>query len=358
MTKIGESEMREFDYSHTPQELLTESIVSSIAFLHEHKGRQALFIEQRPTELELLCEIARIQSTGASNRIEGISTTGNRLSALMCEDVAPRNRDEQEIVGYRDVLSLIHESYDAIDITPNVILQLHRILYKPTDYSFGGRWKDSDNVIREILADGTQRIRFVPTPAIAVPDAMEQLCNTYNQAISAEIVDPLLLAAMFTFDFVCIHPFNDGNGRMSRLLMLLMLYRSGYLVGKYVSIEHEIEKTKESYYETLQASSTNWNEGTNTYLPFVSYFLGCLISTSRTFEERLEGVVYNRIPKPRRIETLLERSIGDVSKSEILSQCPDISPTTANRTLSSLLKDGKIQKIGGGRGTKYRWIRQ
>lgn len=350
--------MRTFDYTHTPKELLTEAIMGSVAFLHEHKGRQALFIEQRPTELGLLCEVAKIQSTGSSNRIEGISTTNNRLSALMREDVMPRNRNEQEIVGYRDVLSLIHESYDAIDVIPNVILQLHKILYKPTDYSFGGKWKDSDNVIAEVGADGKQRVRFVPTPAIAVPHAMEQLCDTYNKSISAGVVDPLLLAAMFVFDFVCIHPFSDGNGRMSRLLTLLLLYRSGYLVGKYVSIEHEIERSKETYYEALQASSTGWSDGTNTYLPFVSYFLGCLIMASRIFEERLEGVVVNRIPKPERIEVLLSRSFGDVSKSEILSKCPDISPTTANRTLSALLKAGKIQKIGGGRGTKYRWIRE
>jgi len=349
--------MRDFNYAQTPPELLSQEVMRSIALLYEHKGRQALFIEQRPAELKLLCEVAKIQSTGASNRIEGISTTDGRLNAIMSKRVAPRNRNEQEIAGYRDVLTLIHESYDAIGVTPNTILQLHKILYQPTGYSFGGKWKDSDNVIAEIDEDGHRRVRFAPPPAIAVPDAMERLCNAYNQAIWADAVDPLLLTAMFVFDFVCIHPFNDGNGRMSRLLTLLLLYRSGYLVGKYVSIEHEIERSKETYYESLRSSSDGWNEATNTYLPFVSYFLGCLIRASRIFEERLEGVVVNRTSKPNRIELLLSRSMRDTSKADILAQCPDISPTTANRTLSALLKAGKIQKIGGGRGTRYRWVR-
>ena len=349
--------MHDFDYSHTPAELLTDEIMRSVALLHEHKGRQTLYIQQHPMELEILCSVAKIQSTASSNRIEGISTTGARLTALMREDITPRNRNEQEIVGYRDVLSLIHESYDAIEITPNVILQLHKILYKPTDLSFGGKWKDTDNVIAETLSDGTQRIRFIPTPAIAVPDAMQALCDEYNKAVREEILDPLILAALFVFDFVCIHPFNDGNGRMSRLLMLLLLYRSGYLMGKYVSVEHVIEVSKDTYYEALQASSIGWSENAGSYLPFVSYFLSCLITTSRTFEERLEGYVINRLPKTERIEELLRHSLRDLSKSDILAQCPDISTTTANRTLSALLKAGKIQKIGGGRSTRYRWIR-
>lgn len=350
--------MRSFDYSHTPTELLTEDVMRSVALLHEHKGKQSLFIQQHPAELDFFCTVAKIQSVGSSNRIEGIRTTDNRLTGLMNDSVSPRNRDEQEILGYRDVLSLIHESYDAIDITPNVILQLHRYLYKPTDYSFGGNWKDSDNAIVEIDADGTQRIRFRPLLAIAVPDAMRELCESYNQAVLQGRVDPLILATMFTFDFVCIHPFNDGNGRMSRLLTLLLLYKSGYLVGKYVSIEHAVEQSKEAYYESLEESSAGWNEGTNSYLPFVRYLLGCLIAASRTFEERLTGVLFEKISKPERIETVFKRTLGHVGKSDILAECPDISPTTVNRTLSALLKAGKIEKIGGGRGTKYRWIRE
>lgn len=348
--------MRTIDYSHTPPELLNDDVIRSLCLLHEHRGKQELYINQRPAELLLLSELAKIQSTAASNRIEGIVTTDRRLTDLMAGSITPRNRDEQEILGYRDVLALIHESYDAIDITPNVILQLHRNLFRPTDYSFGGHWKDSDNAIVEVDEQGNRKVRFAPPPAIATPNIMADLCEAYNNAISTRTVNPLILAAMFTFDFVCIHPFNDGNGRMSRLLTLLLLYKSGFLVGKYISIELEIDGSKDSYYEALQQSSQGWNEGANSYLPFVRYFLGCLITASRTFEERVEGMVDNRKSKPDRIEQVFQRSLGTLSKADLLVECPDISVTTANRTLSALLKAGKIEKVGGGRSTRYRWL--
>ena len=348
--------MRVFDYSRLPDDLLTEEIINSVSLLHEHRGRQSLFLEQRADELQALCDIAKIQSTGASNRIEGIFTSEKRLRELVHESIAPKSRAEEEIIGYRDVLNLIHESHDAIPVTPNSILQLHQILFRPTAYSIGGKWKDSDNAIVEIDAQGKQHIRFRPLPAVAVPNAMEQLCSTYNEAMAAGKIDALLLAALFTFDFICIHPFNDGNGRMSRLLTLLMLYRSGYLVGKYVSIEHEIERTKETYYEALQASSAGWDENKNDSLPFVSYQLGCIISACRIFEERLEGVAIGKMSKPERIEAFMKRSIGKVTKADILKACPDISPTTANRALADLLSRGLIEKLGAGRGSGYRWI--
>ena len=349
--------MRTFDYTELPKELYTTSIMNMVSTIHEHKGRQDLYIDQKPNELSILCDVAKIQSTDASNRIEGIVTSNKRLSEIMQEKVAPRNRAEEELAGYRDALSLIHESYDAIPVTPNYILQLHKILYAQGKMSFGGKWKDSDNAIIEIDADGNKRERFRPLPAIVTPDAMEQLCSAYKRALSAGDIDPLLLIAMFVFDFVCVHPFNDGNGRMSRLLTLLLLYQNGYLVGKYVSIEHEIEKSKDTYYEALQASSAGWSEGVNDYLPFVSYFLWVVAHTCDVFEERVSGLITNKVPKPKRVEAALERSIRDLSKRDILTQCPDISEITVERTLAELLRAGKIQKIGGGRGTKYRWIR-
>ncbi|MBR3226695.1 MAG: Fic family protein [Atopobiaceae bacterium] len=349
--------MRAFDYTELPKELYTTSIMNMVSSIHEHKGRQDLYINQKPRELSILCDVAKIQSTDASNRIEGIVTSNKRLYEIMQDKVAPRNRAEEELAGYRDALSIIHESYDAIPLTPNYILQLHKILYAQGKMSFGGKWKDSDNAIIEIDANGHSRERFKPLPAISTPYAMEQLCDAYNQAISAGDIDPLLLIALFVFDFVCIHPFNDGNGRMSRLLTLLLLYKSGYLVGKYVSIEHEIEKSKETYYESLQASSTGWTETQNDYLPFVSYILWVIAHTYDVFEERIEGIVTDKTPKPKRVEATLKRSLKDLGKRDILSRCPDISEITVERTLSALLQAGKIEKIGGGRGTKYRWIR-
>ena len=352
---IGKT-VRHFDYIHTPQELLTEHTMATIALLHEFKGRQNLYLEQEPEKLETLCEVAKIQSTDASNRIEGIFTTNSRLKALMEEKAMPRNRAEQEIVGYRDVLALIHENYDAIDITPNVILQLHRNLYRHTEYSFGGKWKDSDNAIVEVDAGGNQHVRFRPMPAIAVPRAMEDLCQAYRDAVSAQHIDPLILASLFTFDFVCIHPFNDGNGRMSRLLTLLLLYKSGYLVGKYISIEHEIERSKETYYEALRACSPGWSEETNEYGPFVDYLLGCCVGAYRTFEDRVEGLVFTKKSKTARIEATLRNSIVPLARADLLAANPDVSEITVTRALSALLKAGKIEKIGAGRATKYRWV--
>ncbi|MDO4807428.1 MAG: Fic family protein [Coriobacteriales bacterium] len=349
--------MHTFDYSHLPQELLTVDIMNMVSTIHEHKGRQDLFVNQRPNELALLCEVAKIQSTAASNRIEGIVTSNSRLTEIMQEKVAPRNRNEAELAGYRDVLSLIHESHDTIPITPNYILQLHKILYAQGNESIGGRWKDVDNSIVEIDASGNRFERFRPLPAIAVPDAMEQLCQSYRQARTTGNIDSLILTSLFVFDFLCIHPFNDGNGRMSRLLTLLLLYQNGYVVGKYVSVEHEIERSKETYYEALQASSTGWDRQENTYLPFVSYYLWCIGHTFDVFEERITGIITNKVPKQKRIEQVLEGSIRNLSKRDILTQCPYISETTVERTLSALLKDGKIQKVGGGRSTRYRWIR-
>lgn len=349
--------MRTFVYKEVPNELLSSRMMNMVGLLHEHKGRQELYVEQEADKLEALCEVAKIQSTDASNRIEGIFTTDGRLKALMSEGAAPRTRAEQEIAGYRDVLALIHESYDAIDVTPNVILQLHKMLYRHTSYSFGGHWKDSDNAIVEVDEQGRQRVRFKPLPARAVPDAMEELCQAYNRAIATQDIDPLILAALFTFDFICIHPFNDGNGRMSRLLTLLLLYRSGYLVGKYISIEREIERSKETYYEVLQACSPGWDMGENTYAPFVEYLLGCFLGAYRMFEERVKGIVRTKMSMPERLEAVLQESLAPLSRSELSAACPDISDVTVARTLSQLLHAGKIEKLGAGRATKYRWVR-
>lgn len=224
-----------------------------------------------------MLEIAKIQSTGASNRIEGIHTSDERLKALVKAKSEPRNRSEKEIAGYREVLSLIHDSYDYMAPRTNVILQLHRDLYQFSPISSGGKFKNSDNVITETDANGKSRIRFKLLSASYTPEAVDNLTNTFIDAIHAEKYDPLLLIPMFILDFLCIHPFNDGNGRMSRLLTLLLLYRSGYIAGKYISMEMIIEKTKESYYEALQDSSTNWHEGQNSYLPFVKYYLEVIL---------------------------------------------------------------------------------
>lgn len=263
--------MRDFDYIKSPEKLLTSEIVQMIGSIHEHKGKQELFLEANIDELKTLLEVALIQSTGASNRIEGIFTTDKRLEELVSQKSEPRNRSEQEIAGYREVLSTIHESYEYVNPRPNIILQLHRDLYSYSQGASGGCYKNSDNVIAETDAQGNQRTRFVPVPAFQTAEAMEELCTRFLNAWEVNSMDKLVLIPMFILDFLCIHPFNDGNGRMSRLLTLLMFYKAGYIVGKYVSLEMLIEKTKETYYEALQASSSGWHENVNNYEPFVKY---------------------------------------------------------------------------------------
>mgnify|MGYP000778826022 FL=1 len=235
-------------------------------------------------ELKTLLEVALIQSTGASNRIEGIFTSDKRLEELVSQKAEPRNRSEQEIAGYREVLSTIYEGYEYINPRPNIILQLHRDLYSYSQGSAGGSYKNSDNVIAETDAEGHQKARFIPVPAFQTDEAMEELCARFLEAWEADRIDKLVLIPMFILDFLCIHPFNDGNGRMSRLLTLLLFYKAGYIVGKYVSMEMLIEKTKETYYEALQASSTGWHEGENSYEPFVKYYLGIMLKAYNEFE--------------------------------------------------------------------------
>ena len=238
--------MHTFDYKEAPKLLLTPDIVNMLSSLHEFKGKQELYIEAESDILTSLLDIAKIQSTKASNKIEGIYTSDERLEALVMEKAEPRNRSEEEIAGYREVLAIVHDSYEYIPLRPNNILQLHRDLYSFSSGNVGGRFKNIDNVIAETGKDGQQRIRFMPVPAFQTPEAMDHLCNEFNNAIERAEYDPLLLIPMFILDFLCIHPFNDGNGRMSRLLTLLLLYRSGYLMGKYISMEMLIEKTKET----------------------------------------------------------------------------------------------------------------
>ena len=345
--------MREFDFKKTASKLLTNDIVNMLGYIHEYKGQQNLFIEAKADVLSHLLEIAKIQSTEASNRIEGIYTSDERIKALVKEKSAPLSRNENEIAGYRDVLATIHENYDYIPPRANVILQLHRDLYQYSGMGIGGHFKNTDNVIEEELEDGTKRIRFRPATAFETPDMIENLCNQFLREVDRGEVDPLLLIPMFVLDFLCIHPFNDGNGRMSRLLTLLLLYRSGYIVGKYISIEMLIEKTKDTYYDALGASSTGWHDGTNDYMPFVSYTLGIIKSAYKTFSERVEHLTTKGISKPERVRQFIENKLGKVTKKDIMDACPDISATTIERTLGDLVKDGTIIKLGNGRGTGY-----
>ncbi len=345
--------MHEYDFTSRPKDLLAPEVVALLTRLHECRGRQELFIEAEPDVLTALVDVAKIQSTDSSNRIEGIYTTDERLRAIVQKKVQPRNRNEEEISGYRDVLATIHESYEYIAPRPNTILQMHRDLYSFSSSIAGGAYKNSDNIIAEKHADGTETVRFRPVPAFQTAEAVMNLCSRYNDAVEAGTYDPLLLIPIFILDFLCIHPFNDGNGRMSRLLTLLLLYRAGFNVGKYISLEMLIEKSKDSYYEALQASSRDWHENGNDYLPFLKYMLGVVAKAYNEFEGRVEYLRHRRVSKPERIKAVIERTPGKITKKEIALVCPDISLTTIERTLSDLVASGFIVKVGSGRSTAY-----
>lgn len=350
--------MRNFSYTSLYPSLLTPEIVSLVSLIHEFKGQQTLYLETKEETLSDLLEIAKIQSTEASNRIEGIVTTEDRLGKIIRDKTMPKNRSEQEIAGYRDVLATIYDSYEFIPLQTNIILQLHRDLYKFRGVSFGGSFKNSDNVISEVHPDGTSYVRFQPIHAWETADAIECLCKEYNDVANKQELDMLFLIPVFILDFLCIHPFNDGNGRMSRLLTLLLLYREGYFVGKYISIEKLIADSKETYYETLQASSDEWHVGNNDYIPFVRYMLGIILAAYREFSSRAKLLTDKDISKPDRVRKIVRNHFGKITIAEIVKQCPDISKITIQRALKEMLDREEIIKIGDGRYTAYTWNRE
>lgn len=350
--------MRGFDFKSEYKKLLMPETVSYLTKIHEYRGQQNSFIEAKADALSKLLEDARMQSTEASNRIEGIVTTDDRLKMLVREKTMPQSQSEKEIAGYRDVLATIHESHDYIPPKPSAILQLHRDLYKYSGRSIGGNYKNSDDLIAGALETGDRIVYFQPVPARETPAAMSALCGAFQEAMQDVELDPLLLIPVFILDFLCIHPFNDGNGRMSRLLTLLLLYRSGYIAGKYISIEKLICDSKESYYEALQASSHNWHEGTNDYAPFVRYMLGILVAAYRDFECRIELLTAKGVSKPDRVRAVIRDQIGKITKSEIMAKCPDVSQITVQRALAEMLKSEEIIKLSGGRYTSYTWNKE
>ena len=348
--------LRKFNLMEEYNTVITNSnIINLISKIHEYRGKQSNLLNLKENTLDTLLKIAKIQSTTSSNKIEGIYTTDKRINELVNQKLEPKNRNEEEIAGYRDVLSLIHENYNFIDITQNTILQLHKELYRYTGYGYGGKFKNSQNYIEETNENGEKKVRFVPLSPVETPIAIEDLCQSYNELVNSELCDLLVLIPIFIFDFVSIHPFNDGNGRMSRLLSLLLLYKAGYLVGKYISIEKIIEDTKDSYYSALEKSSNNWSNNQNDYSYFVEYYLGIILNAYKELDLRLNIVENKRITAYDRVINIFKESIIPQDKSSILHKCPDLSQTTIERVLNKLLTENKIIKISNGRYTKYKW---
>ena len=344
--------MRNFNYSSIREKKWDSEVLSLVAAIYKEAGKQELYLKQHPNELDKLVEIAKIQSTEASNAIEGIITTSTRIRQLVQEKTTPKNRDEQEIAGYRDVLGIIHESFDAIPITQNYILQLHKIMYSHMNNPLAGRTKNVQNYISATYPDGHSEILFTPLAPYETPEALDKLCSEYNLVIGNFELDPLIAIPVFVHDFLCIHPFNDGNGRMSRLLTTLLLYRSGFYVGKYISLEAKIAKNKDLYYEALAASEQGWHEEKDDPVPFIKYLLGTILSAYKDFEDRYSLVEIKRSALDM-VRLASMNKIGRFSKQDIRELCPSLSISSVEGALRKLVDSGALKREGLGKNTYY-----
>ena len=344
--------MRAFNYSLIKEQKWDSEILGLIASVYKEAGKQEMYLKQRPEDLEKLVEIAKIQSTEASNAIEGIVTTSTRIRQLVEEKTTPRNRDEQEIAGYRDVLSIILENFDAISITPNFILQLHKILYSHMNNPAAGRTKTIQNYISATYPDGHTETLFTPLPPYETPEALDRICEEYNRVIGNMELEPLIAIPVFIHDFLCIHPFNDGNGRMSRLLTTLLLYQNGFYVGKYISLEAKIAKNKDLYYHALARSQTGWHNGTENVIPFIKYILGTILAAYKDFEDRA-ALVEVKLPVLEMVRRASKSKIGRFNKQDIRELCPTISDSSIEGALRKLVAAGELKKEGNGKNTCY-----
>ena len=344
--------MRDFNYSKIKEQKWDSEVLSLIAAIYKYAGKQELYLKQRPDELEKLVEIAKIQSTESSNAIEGIVTTNTRIKQLVEESTTPKNRDEEEIAGYRDVLNIIHESFDAIPITKNYILQLHKILYSHMNNPIAGQTKTVQNYISATYPDGHTGVFFTPMAPFETPEALEKICEEYNRVIGNLEVEPLIAIPVFIHDFLCIHPFNDGNGRMSRLLTTLLLYRSGFYVGKYISLEAKIAKNKDLYYEALGKAQNGWHEGEEDVVPFIKYLLGTILAAYKDFEDRFE-IIGEKLPALEMVRKATKNKIGKFSKQDIRELCPSLSISSIEGSLRTLVKEGELMRGGSGKATYY-----
>ena len=344
--------MREFNYSKIKERKWDSNLLGLVAAIYKEAGKQEMYLKQRPEELEKLVEIAKIQSTEASNAIEGIVTTNTRIKQLVEEKTTPRNRDEQEIAGYRDVLAVIHESFDSIPITRNYILQLHKIMYGHMNNPMAGKTKSVQNYISATYPDGHVETLFTPLAPYETPEALDRICEEYNRVIGNWELEPLIAIPIFIHDFLCIHPFNDGNGRMSRLLTTLLLYRSGFYVGKYISLEAEIAKHKDLYYEALGASQNGWHEGADDPVPFIKYLLGTILAAYRDFADRFALVEEKRSALDT-VRLASQNKIGRFTKQDIRELCPSLSISSIEGALRKLVASGELKRTGTGKNTGY-----
>ncbi len=345
--------MHRFDYSFLHNGLLPVGILNITADIYALQAMSYNRKEQFSEVFTELTAIARIQSVKSSNEIEGISTTDERIAEIVNGNRAPRNHNEREIAGYRDALAAVHTGYADLDFRESDILRLHAIMMNVAGDSSAGEYKANDNDLIEEDTNGRRRARFHPTSVADTPEAMEQLVLAYREARDNPGINQLLLIPCVILDFLCIHPFRDGNGRISRLLSLLLLYKIGFDAGKYISFEEQINLRKENYYDALGQSSQGWHESQNDYSAYIMEFLTTVYMCYKELDKRFAVVGSRKVTKQARVEATVLNSLTPVSKAEIGKILPDVSPTTIEAVLGQMVRNGSVRKVGSGRGTKY-----
>jgi Fic family protein len=344
--------MRSFEHGYLLETPISHSLAMTLRAIGEFRGRQVLYSEQSPEVLETLRRVAMIQSVESSNRIEGITVLPERLPELVMEKTTPRDRPEQEVAGYREVLDDIHLHHATLRLSTKLILQWHRTMYRYTGEK-RGRWKDRDNAIVEVRPDGRQVVRFRPASALVTPEFMQRLVHLFDESLAEGKTDPLLLIASFILDFECVHPFIDGNGRVGRLLALLLLYHAGYEVGRYISLERIVEESKETYYEALRKSSQGWHEARHDLRPWWEYFLGMLTAAYNEFEARVGTITSARGAKREMVRRAIERLPDPFTIADLRRACAGVSEPTLKRALSEMAKEGRIRRLGVGPAAQW-----
>ena len=347
--------MKSFEKKYLDTIVFPPNLISQLTALAEYKGKEELYKKQSPQSLKALIDMAIVESAESSNRIENIDVAFERVKALIINNAMPKNRPEEEVIGYRDVLKRIHQTHQDIPVSNNIVLQFHSMLFRYTTIP-SGHWKKKNNVIREFFINGSQRVRFKPISYQDIPQYMDGLINLFNESVDSSKLDQLILIPLFILDFLCIHPFWDGNGRIARLLTLLLLYKAGYQVGRYISLERINENTKDSYYETLLGSSENWHEGQHDPFPWISYFYGVLLAAYKEFESRV-GVFSKKGSKTEQVQAAIQEFFVPFQLSDVKRICPNASIDLIRKVMKELQKEGKIKCKSKGRYSKWISIR-
>lgn len=350
--------MKSFEPEFLDNLAIPHRVIKTIRLIGEFKGKQDLYKQQVPEKLESMRQQATIQSIESSNRIEGITVTKFRFKRLMAGETEPQNRSEQEVAGYRDVLNTLHQNAEHMRLNSNLILQLHRDLMQYVPHQPGGKWKNTQNQISETSAEGITKIRFEPVEPFLIQQYMGDLNERYRQFLKNDDYDPLILIPLYLLDFLCIHPFSDGNGRMCRLLTVLLLEHQGYQVARYVSLEKLIEKTKESYYETLFKSDRGWHESQHNPIPWIEYWLGIVLAAYRRFESGVEKAVEQaKLTKPEMVKETIFKFGRSFTRAELIEKSK-VGKTTVVNVLQELKNEGIVDSEGWGAGSKWFVIKQ